>query len=345
MALEGLPSWALEIQRRIDHLDLAGLNGLLGAHEVTMSLGEALARGQLAPEELAAWLKSQLAPATTAKPKADALKPMTNEELLAQILEDPQAFWYGFHNRVFPGLIMAPIPLPKISAKTYRAARQYRLLLIPLHAQVTQDVYPAHWVKSNWGRYIDADLITHQPLSNRWALVETIASCDWNNSVGYGGGNDPLARALDLQKRFGTTWDHIMATICPKVAKICGKKRQAVRLPTAEEWNYVGNVLLELNRMHATTFPDLGSVNRWEWCQNAYGSGSRLVVGDRDDGGLAGVHRFWSDGANDNVAFRLLAVLMESLAILQSFDQALAAQFLWQCIVYGLECATHRRVG
>ena len=66
MALENLPAWIQEILRRREHLTPAGLNGLLGAHAVTMPLGEALARQQIDPAELDAWVKTQLAP------KADA---------------------------------------------------------------------------------------------------------------------------------------------------------------------------------------------------------------------------------------------------------------------------------
>ena len=40
--------------------------------------------------------------------------------------------------------------------------------------------------------------------------------------------------------------------------------------------------------------------------QNAYGSDNRVIVGNRDNGGLASVNRNWSNNPNDNVGFRLL---------------------------------------
>ena len=55
--------------------------------------------------------------------------------------------------------------------------------------------------------------------------------------------------------------------------------------------------------------PDLGSTRSWEWCANAYGSDGRLVVGDSDCGGLAGVHSVHHAYRRDGIAFRVLAVL------------------------------------
>ena len=62
MTLEALPGWADEINRRRDQITVDGLNGLLGAHAVTMPLGEALARQQIDPAVLDAWVKTQLVP-------------------------------------------------------------------------------------------------------------------------------------------------------------------------------------------------------------------------------------------------------------------------------------------
>ncbi|HLD21110.1 MAG TPA: hypothetical protein VJB64_03365, partial [Patescibacteria group bacterium] len=69
------------------------------------------------------------------------------------------------------------------------------------------------------------------------------------------------------------------------------------------------NVLFELNRIHGTQFPDLGATFSWEWTESAYGSGGRVIVGSRDDGGLAAVSAHWSRFPNGSVGFRLLGVL------------------------------------
>ena len=43
--------------------------------------------------------------------------------------------------------------------------------------------------------------------------------------------------------------------------------------------------------------------------KDCYGSRNRLIVGNRDNGGLADVNRNWRDNRNDNVGFRVLAIL------------------------------------
>src|SRR3989338_9307634 len=40
-----------------------------------------------------------------------------------------------------------------------------------------------------------------------------------------------------------------------------------------------------------------------------YGSENRLIVGNVENGGLADVNRNWHDKTNDNIGFRVLAVL------------------------------------
>lgn len=308
MSLEALPGWADEINRRREHLTPDGLFGLLSAHTVTMPLGEALARQQIDPAQLDAWLKAQLAPKadeSTEQPSSiDAIA-----ELLKRIASDPHAFWSEFYALKFPKVKVSVPPMKRVSAKTRGWVEDGSLLPIFLPAKVTQQMYPAGWIRSNWGRYIDASQIKHHTLPGRWIVIELIRKPDWNDASGYGGGNDRLARELGIQTRFKTSWDHLRASLCLQTAKLWGLKKTAVRPLTAEEWNLFGNVLLELNRLHGTQFQDLGATASWEWTENAYGSGSRVVVGDRVDGGLASVNRDWSDNPSRSVGFRLLGVL------------------------------------
>jgi hypothetical protein len=181
------------------------------------------------------------------------------------------------------------------------------ILPILLPASIAQNGYPSNWIRSDWGRYIDASLINHHHLPGRWVVAELIRKPDWDDPEGYG--NDRLTRELSLQSRFMVSWDHLRTNLCPRTAKLWGLKKAAVRPLTAEEWNFFANLLLELNQLHGVQFPNLGATSSWEWTESAYGSGSRVIVGDRGDGGLASVGRGWSDDPGGRVGFRLLGVL------------------------------------
>lgn len=310
MELENIPVWLEEILRRREHLTPAGLNGLLGAYAVTMPLGEALARQQIDPLELDAWVKTQLAPKTDpAIVPATTTVPNSTEVLLKRIAANPQAFWSEFYAQKFGELKLTLPALPRINAQTRARIDDGSLLPIFLPKQVTQNAYPANWIRSDWGRYVDAGQIKHHTLPGRWVVIELVRKPDWDDGLGYGEGNDRLARELGLQTRFLISWDHLRATLCPQTANLWGLKKAAVRPLTAEEWNLFGNILLELNRLHGTQFQDLGATLSWEWTENAYGSGNRVVVGDRDSGGLASVYGRWSDDPSGGVGFRLLGVL------------------------------------
>ncbi|HLD20699.1 MAG TPA: hypothetical protein VJB64_01235, partial [Patescibacteria group bacterium] len=284
MALENLPAWIEEILRRRGHITSDGLNGLLGAHAVTMPLGEALARQEIDPVALDVWVKTQLAP--KAMSVEDPPRISVTKALLHRIAGDPRTFWSEFYAQKFGALKITVPALPRIGLKTRSWINDGSLLPIFLPATVTQDVYPSNWIRSDWGLKIDSSLIKHHPLPGRWVVAELIRNPDWNDPEGYGNGDDRLARELGLKTRFKTIWDHLRATLCPQTAQLWGLKKMAVRPLTAEERNFFANVLFELNRIHGTQFPDLGATFSWEWTESAYGSGGRVIVGSRDDGGL-----------------------------------------------------------
>ena len=54
--------------------------------------------------------------------------------------------------------------------------------------------------------------------------------------------------------------------------------------------------------------PDLGSTEGWEWCGNACGSKHRLIMGNRNNGGVKAVNNNWQSNENSNIGFRVLAV-------------------------------------
>lgn len=52
-----------------------------------------------------------------------------------------------------------------------------------------------------------------------------------------------------------------------------------------------------------------GKDNKGRGMLKIHGDDNRLIVGNRDNGGLADVNYNWHDNANDNIGFRVLAVL------------------------------------
>lgn len=71
-----------------------------------------------------------------------------------------------------------------------------------------------------------------------------------------------------------------------------------VRVPTAAENNFIGNVW----------HPELGQKNTWEWYADVFETDCRLIGGSRDDGGLAAVFCDWRGARLDDVGFRPLVV-------------------------------------
>ena len=309
--LERLPGWAKRLDEMSGHFTEAGLNGLLDYHAVTSPLGELLARGEVTPAQIKEFLDGLRKPvASTAALAAGAsVQSIWDAEV--------QTFWTRAWAEILGDKLMQDRkivvpPLPNMKAKMKIAITGSFGWWIPifLPANLTEADYPAEFVKPDWGKYLKESDIQRRPLLGRWVMVETISKPNWDDPNGYGNGDDPLANVLELtNRRFNVSWNRIHETHLPETAKLLGLSKKAVRLPTAEEWNLIGNLFLWLNRHRNTTLPDIGSTNSWEWCENAYGDVVRLVVGNRGDGGLGDVVDRWRDGACDDVGFRVLAVL------------------------------------
>lgn len=182
----------------------------------------------------------------------------------------------------------------------------FRILFIPA---ITEDKYPESFSKPEWGRYLNIADIKRQPLPGRFVAIETIAKPNWDDPNGYP--DDKLGQVLGLKSRFGVSWDELYGKdgILAKAAQVLGFPSEQVRSPYAEEYNFVGNMFNYLRNKFNEPLPDLGSTNSWEWCENVYGSNSRLIGGGRERGGLAGVHCRWRGTHDGNVAFRVLVVL------------------------------------
>ena len=305
-----VPGWLRNVLEHAGHFSEAGMAGIMRYPRAFNVLGEAVAQGAVSPEALEQFLLD----ASRSKQPSVAI----GEQ---EWLSNPQTFWSTAWHEILRGTdpvvrecgVLVP-SFPTLKAKTRAAIAGGLGTWIPIYLpkDLTEADYPADFIKPQWGQHLTVSDIQRRPLPGRWVLVETAQKPDYVDSQGYGNGDDPLAKELGLASRFHILWDTLHETHHPAIAKLLGLSKKAVRSPTAEEWNLIGNLFLWLNANRNMTLPDLGSTNSWEWTENTYGVGSRLVAGYRAYGGLADVRCRWRDDAYGRIGFRVLAVLPEA---------------------------------
>jgi len=266
----------------------AGLSGLANHPQLSNKIGEMLASGKLEHEYALQGL------AFPSKPSE-----------FATLESDPQAFWTEVYRELFGRPIeVPPAPKKKLRAKTRAAADMYMLMLVFIPT-VSEDEYPACFVKPAWGKHIDVSKIERHKLPGRWVLVDTTPKPNYNDKDGY---QDRLTKDLGLNTRFNTSWNDCENALLPKFAKLMGLSRKAVRLMTAEEWNFIANLFNWLRLNRSMNLPDLGATQSWDWCDNRYACDYRLCVGPVEDGGLARVDYALPMHSLGSLAFRVLAV-------------------------------------
>lgn len=101
---------------------------------------------------------------------------------------------------------------------------------------------------------------------------------------------------IPKDSRFGISNDELQTHVNPAIADFLGVQPEQVRLPKAIEFNILGNL----------AHPEWGKTNTWEWFQDKFGGGYRLVGGGSGDGGLTGVRSGVSGGHGGYVGFRPL---------------------------------------
>jgi hypothetical protein len=219
--------------------------------------------------------------------------------------ENAQAFWQSVYDEL--GIKVAVPPVPKLTEKQVKSIGKFNFLLVYIPA-IAEDKYPENFVKPAWGKYLNTSSVERKPLKGQWIAIETIAKPNWDDKDGY-----PDDRLVAMVKypslRFNTSYEDLAGGILSDIAKVTGFPKKGTRLPTAEEWNFVGNLFNWLSEHRDMPLPDLGYTNAFEWCENACESGYLLVVGCSSYGGLAGVYDSWHGGSGDGVGFRVLAVL------------------------------------
>lgn len=147
-------------------------------------------------------------------------------------------------------------------------------------------------------------------LSGQWVLIDNSPKPPYDNGK-QNYESDPLRplmiRMRDEDKiassptsasRFSTSWDELHEKVLPELAHDLGVRNEQVRLPKAIEFNVLGN-------MH---HKEWGETNTWEWFEDKFASGSRLIGGSSDDGGLAYVSWNQPGRRSGSIGFRPLIV-------------------------------------
>lgn len=250
-----------------------------------------------------------------ARPTGPLLSISSDGRLLIRGL-DPTNFW----NRALKDDGWGAMRFPRfrvISEVTTQACVDFGLIPVFCPAgeleQVVGSGHGDRYIFPAWGKRINESEIERRPLPGRWILIETVPKPDWNNPAGYNA-DDKVAKLLGLEKRFATGWDTLHDGRLNKLAGVWGLSSfDTIRLPTAEEMNWVGNLFPLANRTMGTNLPNLGATASWEWCENRHGSiGHHLVFGHSGFGGLSAVLKGWRESCERTlslVGFRVLAVL------------------------------------
>lgn len=223
---------------------------------------------------------------------------------------NPQAFWdYVFKKN---HLTRMHIPdFPTLTPVTTQACLDFGLIPVFCPVLIIENLVAGGYIVLDRSRHLESERCR---LLGCWILFETVPKPNLKDLAGYGA-DDKVAELLGLQHRFSVRWDTLHDGRLNRLIKTWGLQDEVVRLPTVEEMNWVGNLFLMANHAMSTNLPNLGSTNIWEWCENYYGSGNRLVFGSSDSGGLAAIYSYYYDKVYYHIGFRVLVVLSNATRV------------------------------
>lgn len=298
-----VPGWLKRLYELSGRVTETGLHGLLDHYAVTMPLGEALARGAITPSDLEELLSRKSVQVADAMQWPSVLGGFINSV-------DPQVFWRDQWKRMLGREIDVPL-LPTIKPKTRNAIDRYQLMLVYLPA-LKQTDYPSSFIRM-------ADVDFGRLLVGEWVLVETVPQFKWSSGERYFAsnlGDQMLIDHCPPSSRMNVTWGNLRTEIVPEWTKVWGLSRGAVRIPSVEQLNLIGNVfrwMRETLPVHYTLpLPDLNRPTCLEWCANKDTYETRLVLGESEgasDNSLGRVSTRHTDRYYKDVMFRLIAVL------------------------------------
>ncbi|MFH1404640.1 MAG: hypothetical protein ABIH21_00895 [Patescibacteria group bacterium] len=291
-ALKDLPSWVELVNRNVHFFSPAGFHALMDYAGSVNELGEAIACEAIKIEQLDAWVRERVEKQRSASETSLPEFPLLHST-------DPttlQLYWKDVLTEMLGKVTDVSRP-QVLRPKTIEALRKYRFLIMRIPA-ITEDDYPIDFLRPVWGKDVNGYEIKRRPCKNLWVAVETIQpSCH----------DDPFAKALEIDSRFGHPLETVTKELRFKATQVLGVSRKQVRLPSAEERNWIANVFLWLNKNRNATLPDLDCTDYSEWCSNAFNSKS-LGGGIHYHNSSRTVKRQWIGGYK-KISFRYLVVL------------------------------------
>lgn len=210
-----------------------------------------------------------------------------------------QTFWQGVYDDL--GVRVTVPAVPKLTDKQVKSLDKFGFLPVYVPA-ITENDYPKDFMKPACSRFLAVSSIERIPFEGLWVAVETIAKPNWDDK-NYP--DDRLMAAVKRATRFNTSHNDLTGGLLAEIAEKMHFPKKRIRLPSAEEWNLIGNNFNWLCGHRDMPLPDLGSTRSSEWCENAYGM-NRLVVGDSGNGGLADVGIGGLDDRDGCFGFRVV---------------------------------------
>ncbi len=262
-----LPKWVTRINELVPNMTEAGLHGLLDHAVVLMPLGEMLARQQISRDELRT-VVDRLIEQVRSK---DTLRSVRKNVAIDN--SRTGVFWEIVWEQILGRKIEVP-PIPELKAKSRTAIEKYKFQLVYLPA-ISEMEYPEGFIKPRWGTDFQAEMDEHLPLTGRWMFVETIEQ-EQDSRVA----TDPLFRDhSDHIKRQYYSSESLNNEFIPGVARMFGLPKKAIRLPSVEELNLIGNVFRWLNKNGSMSLPELRQSPMRELCLNKCRGVYRLTLG------------------------------------------------------------------
>lgn len=176
-----------------------------------------------------------------------------------------QSFWQeAWDELIGEGRVIVPA-LPSLTDARVKFLHEFGFVLMYLPAIHAQE-YPVDFEKLSWGcRLSQVTLIERRPLRGQWVAVEQIEKPAWQ----WGGARYPNDRLLDavLCPKRNLSWEDVVRLL-ERIEKKMHFPKNELRLPSAEEWNLIGNLFNWLRDHRSMKLPDLGAKGLNEWCQN-----------------------------------------------------------------------------
>jgi len=232
---------------------------------------------------------------------------LTGKNWKSQLHTWMQMVYDALHELERSPRIVVPEP-PELNRSQRRLLNRYRLRLFYVPAW-SEEEFPKEFVKLVWKDYLKTSCIQRIALPGIWVAFETIRKPNYEDGE-YP--DDRLVADIGLDTRFNHPHlgkgegDDLVEDILPKVARLLEPLDGQTRIQPAEIFNFLGNLFNWLTVYTTDVYPDLGSTNSAEWCENRYDSRFTFVVGRSDGGGLEYVSENWSNVHSVRFAFRFL---------------------------------------